>query len=503
MKKLKFDELNLSVNMQKAIADLGFEEATPIQSETIPLFMKGLDITGHAQTGTGKTAAFAIPIIEMLDIYQRDIQAIILCPTRELVIQVTEEFRKLLKYSGNISAVPIYGGQEIERQFRLLKNYPQIIVGTPGRMIDHLQRGTIKTGKVKFVVLDEADEMLDMGFRDDIERILTETPKTRQTVMFSATLPEDIIRLMNNYQKQPEMVDVTWQKLNAPKIEQVYFDIRENLKPEALSRLIDLHNIKLALVFCNTKNQVDNLVQIMKSRGYFAEGLHGDMNQNQREKVMREFRKGNVEILVATDVAGRGIDVNDIEAVFNYDLPRDDEDYVHRIGRTGRAGKTGIAFTFVVGKQIYSLKRIEREFNLKVIRKNIPTLSELDEVKFTNLVTEIKNIIGSGHIGKYINIVEQLLNEDYNSIDVAAALIKLSIDSQNEGLDKTIIDFSEESRKEKKRFERKKDSHGRKFRDKKSSFKKHKAKNKRNKKSKKLFSGNTKKRKNINNFNAK
>jgi ATP-dependent RNA helicase DeaD len=490
MKKLKFDELNLSVNMLRAITDLGFEEATPIQSETIPLFMKGFDITGHAQTGTGKTAAFAIPIIEKLDKTQKEIQAIILCPTRELVIQVTEEFRKLLKYSDNILVVPIYGGQEIERQFRLLKNYPQIIVGTPGRMIDHLQRGTIKTGKVKFVVLDEADEMLDMGFRDDIERILTDTPKTRQTVMFSATMPEDILRLMNNYQKQPEMVDVTWQKLNAPKIEQIYFDIQENLKPEALSRLIDLHNIKLALVFCNTKNQVDNLVQIMKSRGYFAEGLHGDMNQNQREKVMREFRKGNVEILVATDVAGRGIDVNDIEAVFNYDLPRDDEDYVHRIGRTGRAGKTGIAFTFLVGKQIYSLKRIEREFNLKVIRKDIPTLSELDEVKFTNITNEVKQVINNGHIGKYINIVKQLLDEDYNSIDIAAALIKLTIDSQNEGLDKSIIDFTETGRKEEKRYKGKKDSGKRKFRDKKSSFKKKKGKNNRNKKSKSYFSDN-------------
>jgi len=481
MKKLRFDELNLSDDVLRAVSELGFEEATPIQSETIPLLMQGKDVTGHAQTGTGKTAAFAIPIIEMIDESQKNIQAIILCPTRELVIQVSDELRKLAKFKENLSVVSIYGGQDIERQLKLLRKFPQIIVGTPGRTIDHLNRRTLKTQYIRFVILDEADEMLDMGFRDDIERILKDAPDVRQTIMFSATMPEDIMQLMKKYQKNAIIVDVTSQKINAPKIEQVYFDIQESLKPEALSRLIDLHNIKLALVVCNTKNQVDILAQIVKSRGYFAEGLHGDMNQNQREKVMRDFRNGNVEILVATDVAGRGLDVNNIEAVFNYDLPRDDEDYVHRIGRTGRAGKTGISFTFVVGKQIYALKRIERMYNLKISRSNIPTITELDAAKYSLLISEVKDIINNERIGKYVVYIEQLLDENYTSIDIAAALLKLIIDEKNEGIDESISDFSGENKGSKKE-KRNRDGRKSKFNRKGTSFKKEKFKSKRNNK---------------------
>ena len=455
MKKLKFDELNLSDKMLTAVAEMGFEETTPIQSESIPLLLKGYDITGHAQTGTGKTAAFAIPIIEKLDINQKEIQAIILCPTRELVIQVTEEFRRLMKYSEELSVVAIYGGQEIERQFKVLKKNPQIIVGTPGRTMDHIQRGTIKLNKINFVVLDEADEMLDMGFRDDIEFILKETPYSRQTVMFSATMPEDIKKLMHKYQKEPKTIDVTHHKLNAPKIEQVYFDIQEKSKPEALARLIDMHDIKLALVFCNTRYKVDNLVEVLKTRGYFADGLHGDMNQKQREKVMNGFRNGAVEILVATDVAGRGIDVNDVEAVFNYDLPRDDEDYIHRIGRTGRAGKSGIAFTFIVGKEIYSLKRIEKINDLKIIRKEIPTLGELDETRFSAFSKDIKDMIKSGHISKYVNLVEQLMEEDYTALDIAAALLNITMATKNEGFDKSLKFEKESEYDNSDRFEKK------------------------------------------------
>ncbi len=436
MKKLKFEELNLSPLTLKAIVALGFEETTPIQSETIPLLLKGIDITGHAQTGTGKTAAFAIPIIEGIEKDKTEIQALVLCPTRELVIQVTDEFKKLLKFNDDVFVVPVYGGQEIDRQLRALKKFPQIIVGTPGRMMDHIKRTSIKLKKIKYVVLDEADEMLDMGFRDDIEYILKETPESRQTIMFSATMPEQIKKLMSKYQKEPVTVDVTHHKLNAPKIEQIYFDIPEKAKPEALSRLIDLHDIKLALVFCNTKNQVDNLVEILKSRGYFADALHGDLSQGQREKVMNSFRSGSTEILVATDVAGRGIDVNDVEAVFNYDLPRDDEDYIHRIGRTGRAGKSGIAFTFVVGRQLHSLKRIEKLNELKIIRKDIPTLSELDETRLEILSKDVKELVNSGHLSKFITLVEQMMGEDYTSIDIAAALLKMTLDVKNEGFDR-------------------------------------------------------------------
>jgi len=345
MKKLKFDELSLSNEILMAVEDMGFEEASPIQSEAIPFLLEKQDIIGQAQTGTGKTAAFAIPVIEHIDTTDKNIQAVILCPTRELVIQVTEECRKIAKYKENVSVVAIYGGQDIERQFRALKKSPQIVVGTPGRTMDHMRRGSIKFHTVKTIVLDEADEMLDMGFREDIEVILKDMPEDRQTVMFSATMAEDIVSLTKKYQRNPKIINIARKKLDAPKIQQIYYEVQEKAKLELLSRLIDLHNIKLAVVFCNTKRAVDELVDNLKTRGYFADGLHGDMSQNVRDKVMNSFRNKTTEILVATDVAGRGIDVNDVEAVFNYDLPRDDEDYVHRIGRTGRAGKTGMAFS--------------------------------------------------------------------------------------------------------------------------------------------------------------
>ncbi len=490
MRKLKFEELNLSSLILKAISDLGFEESTPIQSESIPLILEGNDVTGHAQTGTGKTAAFAIPIIEKIEKDKKDIQALVLCPTRELVIQVTDEFRKLLKYNDDVFVVPVYGGQEIERQLKALKKSPQIIVGTPGRMMDHINRTSIKLKKIRFIVLDEADEMLDMGFRDDIEFILKETPDTRQTIMFSATMPEPIKKLMQKFQNSPKIVDVTHHKLNAPKIDQFYFDIPEKAKPEALSRLIDLHDIKLALVFCNTKHKVDNLVETLKSRGYFTEGLHGDMSQAQREKVMNSFRNGNTEILVATDVAGRGIDVNDVEAVVNYDLPQDDEDYIHRIGRTGRAGKSGVAFTFVVGRQLQGLKRIEKLNGLKITRREIPTMNELDETRLEIISREIKELISLGHIGKYINLVEQMIGDEYSSVEFAAALLKKAIDNKNEGFDKNQdfrvnTGFNSESDSEKRyksdRRKSKKDNRREKYGNRRSDFKGKKSQGKKNK----------------------
>jgi ATP-dependent RNA helicase DeaD len=438
MNKLKFNELQLSRTLQKAIADIGFEETTPIQSEIIPLMLEGKDVIGQAQTGTGKTVAFAIPIIEKIDINLKEIQAIILCPTRELAIQVTEEFRKLLKYKDETIAISVYGGQDINRQFKALKKGPQILVGTPGRTIDHLNRGSIKFNHVKIAILDEADEMLDMGFQDDIEFILQTVPKTRQTAMFSATMPKEFLALTKKYQKDPKFIDVTLHKLSVPKIDQVYFEIPEKSKPEALARLLDLHNIKLALVFCNTKNQVDILVDLLKNRGYFAEGLHGDLTQTKRDKVMQGFRNGTVEVLVATDVAGRGIDVNDIEAVFNYDLPYDDEDYIHRIGRTGRAGKTGKAFTFVVGREIYNLKRIEKTYNIKVAFSQIPSFDDLEETKLFLYINKIKTTIGEGNLNKFVLYIEKILKEDYTAIDIAAALLKIIIFDEYEKFEKTL-----------------------------------------------------------------
>lgn len=455
MTKLRFDQLNLSQEMLSAVKDMGFEEASPIQEAAIPLLLEDKDVIGQAQTGTGKTAAFAIPLIEKLE-EEKTIQALVLCPTRELVIQVAEEFRKLMKYKENLYAIPVYGGQEIERQLRALKKGAQIIIGTPGRTMDHIRRGSIDLSGLKMVVLDEADEMLDMGFREDIEVILKDTPENRQTIMFSATMENDILQLTKQYQKDAVKVDVTSKKKSVPKIQQLYFEVMNKNKPELLARLIDMHNVKLSLVFCNTKSQVDELVEILKTRGYFADALHGDMNQNQRDKVMRGFRNGTVEILVATDVAGRGIDVNDVEAVFNYDLPRDDEDYVHRIGRTGRAGKSGVAFTFVTGKQIYNLKRIERLNGFQVQRQNVPTIDELENTRINDLSKKIKKIIDSGHISKYVNQVELLMGDDYTSIDVAAVLLKLAIEKDNESFDAS-VDFEEvEVIQEKKPKENKK-----------------------------------------------
>ena len=440
MKKLRFDELPLSGHILSAVEEMGFEEASPIQSETIPVILEGRDVIGQAQTGTGKTAAFAIPVIEQLEPGSRQLQAVVLCPTRELVIQVTEEFRKLMKFMGTTSdssVVAVYGGQEIDRQFRALKKRPLVIVGTPGRLMDHMRRGSISLSSVTMAVLDEADEMLDMGFREDIEFILADTPSDRQTIMFSATMSKDILALMREYQRDPAVLDVTGQKINAPAIEQYYYEIPEKSKPEAVARLVDFYDIKLALVFCNTKNKVDELVEVLKTRGYFAEGLHGDMSQRQREKVMSGFRTGTVEVLVATDVAGRGIDVNNIAAVFNYDLPRDDEDYIHRIGRTGRAGKSGKSFTFVTGREMYSLRRIERTNNIKITRGTIPTIGDLDTTQARNYKDKITNLINEGALARYIHIVEGIMGDEYTSLDIAAALMKLSMDGKSDGYDES------------------------------------------------------------------
>ncbi len=456
MTNVKFSDFNLSSDMLKAIDAMGFEEASPIQTKAIPLIMEGRDIIGQAHTGTGKTAAFGIPSIENLDSDSRELQLLVLCPTRELVVQVTEEFKKLVKYKKKISVVPVYGGQQIDRQFKALEKGAQVIIGTPGRTMDHMRRGTIDVSTLKTVVLDEADEMLDMGFREDIEFILKDSSESRQTVMFSATMDKDILELTKNYQNNPVIVNVVNERVNTPKIQQLYFEVMSKNKPELLTRLLDLHNIKLCLVFCNTKSQVDELVEFLKTRGYFAEGLHGDMSQSHRDKVMKGFRKGSIEILVATDVAGRGIDVNDVEAVFNYDLPRDDEDYVHRIGRTGRAGKTGRAFTFVSGKQVYNLKRIEKSNGIQIQRQNVPSVDDLQSTRIDAYASQIKDTIEAGHISKYVNQVELIMGEDFTSIDIAAALLKIVLEKEIENFDDS-IDFEEIERKDFKNKEKRRD----------------------------------------------
>ncbi|GHU56069.1 RNA helicase [Clostridia bacterium] len=441
---LKFEEMPLSDEIIRAVADMGFEEATPIQAQSIEIIMSGRDVIGQSQTGTGKTAAFGIACIEKIDEDDKHLQAVILCPTRELAIQVCEEIRRILKYKDNIKVLPVYGGQPIDRQISVLRRGVQIIIGTPGRVMDHIERRTLRMDTVKMVILDEADEMLDMGFRDDIETILGKVPDERQIVLFSATMPSEILELTRKYQRQPEYIKVVRKELTVPNIEQVYFDVSERTKLEALCRVIDMYNPELSLIFCNTKKRVDELVEQLQGRGYFAEGLHGDLKQIQRDTVMKKFRNRTLEILVATDVAARGIDVDDIEIVFNYDLPQDAEYYVHRIGRTGRAGRNGKACTFIVGREIYKLRDIISYTKAKVVNQKLPTLSDIEQVKANNFSEEIKKTISEGHLSKYVAMVDNMISEDFSTIDIAAALIKMHLYDENS----TDIDFDKFARKD-------------------------------------------------------
>lgn len=431
---MKFKELNLSDEVQKGIDDLGFEEATPIQAQAIPHIFNGSDIIGQAQTGTGKTCAFGIPAVDMLDLEIENIQVLVLCPTRELAIQSSEELKSVSKYKSGIRILPVYGGQPIDRQIRALKNHPQIIIGTPGRVMDHMRRRTLKLANLKMIILDEADEMLNMGFREDIDTILKEVPEERQTILFSATMPKEILDLTKKYQKNPVYVRISHKALTVPSIEQFYLMVSGASKLEMLSRIIDANDIKLSLVFCNTKKRVDELASDLQSRGYAAEALHGDMRQDQRDKVMAKFRGGQIDILIATDVAARGIDVDDVEAVFNYDLPSDDEYYVHRIGRTGRAGKAGKAYSFVVGREINKLKDIQRFTKAVITPMKPPTIMDVEENKMNKLMATIKQSIAEGKLAKYSAYIERTVeemnsvNEEDNYVsplDFAAAMLKM------------------------------------------------------------------------------
>ncbi|MCR5153291.1 MAG: DEAD/DEAH box helicase [Lachnospiraceae bacterium] len=425
---MRFDETTIEPSILRAVKEMGFEEMTPIQAEAIPLVMTGSDIIGQAQTGTGKTAAFGIPLLSMVDPKDHALQALILCPTRELAIQVAEELRNIAKFMHGVKILPVYGGQDISKQIRSLKGGVQVVIGTPGRVMDHMRRHTLKPETVKMICLDEADEMLDMGFREDIETILKELPESRQTLLFSATMPGPIMDLAKKYQKNAKVVKVVKKELTVPKIEQYYYEVRPQTKLEVLCRLLDMHDPKLSLVFCNTKRQVDELVSALQLRGYFADSLHGDLKQEQRDRVMNSFRNGKTEILVATDVAARGIDVDDVEAVFNYDVPQDDEYYVHRIGRTGRAGREGKAFTLVVGKEIYKLKDIMRYCKTKIHLQPIPSFNDVTAIKTEKLMDEIGSSIEEGGLDEYIRLIEKRLDdEEYTAIEVAAAFLKMKM----------------------------------------------------------------------------
>lgn len=435
METIRFDELQLDERILRAVTDMGFEAMSPIQAQAIPVQMEGRDVIGQAQTGTGKTAAFGIPLLQKIDRDSKRLQAIALCPTRELAIQVAEEIRRLAKYMHGIKVLPIYGGQDIVRQIRGLKDGVQIVIGTPGRVMDHMRRKTIKFDQVHTVILDEADEMLNMGFLEDMETILGQLPDERQTVMFSATMPMAIQEIARKFQNNPVNVKVVKKELTVPKVTQYYYEVKPKTKVEVMCRLLDMYAPKLSVAFCNTKKQVDELVQELQGRGYFAEGLHGDLKQEQRDRVMNSFRNGTTEILVATDVAARGIDVDDVGAVFNYDIPQDDEYYVHRIGRTGRAGKEGIAFSFVVGKEVYKLRDIQRYCKTKIIPQAIPSLDDITAIKAEKIMEQVKELLAGTDLTGMIHIVEQkLVEEDYTSLDVAAALLKLAMGEENEDI---------------------------------------------------------------------
>ena len=435
METVKFEELGLSPQIMRAIKEMGFEEATPIQSQAIPVVMSGADVIGQAQTGTGKTASFGIPLLMKVDPGNKKTQAIVLSPTRELAIQSAEEIRKLSKYMHGVKVLPVYGGQDISRQIKALKGGATIIIGTPGRVMDHLRRKTIRFDYVDTIVLDEADEMLNMGFREDIETVLEYIPNDeRQTILFSATMPKAILDITQNYQKpDAKMIKVVKKELTVPQIEQYYLDVKRKDKVEVLTRLLDYYEPKLSLVFCNTKRQVDELSDVLKGRGYFAEGLHGDMNQAQRDRVMKSFRNGKTDILIATDVAARGIDVDDVEAVFNYDIPQDDEYYVHRIGRTGRAGRTGRSFTFVRGKEVYKLKDIMRYCKTKIYAMPIPSLNDVNQIKIEKIIDQIDTIIEEEDLAAMINTIERHINEsDFTAMDIAAAFLKMYMGEQQQ-----------------------------------------------------------------------
>lgn len=423
--KKQFGNLELSKKVVNAISDMGFEEPSPIQTEAIPLLLQGFDVIGQAQTGTGKTAAFGIPIIENLGPRSRDAQALILTPTRELAIQVAEEITKIGKYTG-ARTLAIYGGQSIDRQILALKRGVQVVVGTPGRILDHLRRKTLRLSSLRFMVLDEADEMLDMGFIEDIESILQETPESKQTLLFSATMLDEIQRLARRYLREPRILSVSRDELTVPQIEQVFYEVKEHNKLDGLCRVMDTSNINLAIIFCRTKRGVDELVAGLEARGYEAEGLHGDLTQAQRNKVMRKFREGQVEILVATDVAARGLDIENVSHVINYDIPQDPESYVHRIGRTGRAGKAGIAMSFVVPREYRQLRLIEKTVNTRIKRLLLPTFEDVFERQKEVIIEKLVRTIQNGKLSHYRSIIEQMV--DYETMDVAAAALKVAFD---------------------------------------------------------------------------
>ncbi len=429
MENLKFNDLKLNNDILKSIEDMGFEEPSKVQQEVIPVILEGSDVIGQAQTGTGKTLAFGAPIISNIDKSSNKIHGIILTPTRELAIQVNDELVRIGKYS-NIKMLPVYGGQSIDRQIKAIKKNPDFIVGTPGRVLDLIRRRVLDLRYIDFLVLDEADEMLNMGFVEDIEQIIQSSNEERQTLLFSATMPPAIKKIAKKYMKQDtKHISIVKNEMTVSTVEQFYYEVRHNERFESLCRILDVDEPSSSIIFCKTKRGVDELVESMQSRGYNVEGMHGDMNQNQRLNTLRKFKEENIDFLVATDVAARGIDVENVSHVINYDLPQDTESYVHRIGRTGRANKKGVAYTLVTPREYKALKQIESTTKSRIKRKPIPSIDDIFNAKYDNIIKRVVETLESQEYTRFVPIVTEL-DEEYNLVDVGAALMHMIYDKE-------------------------------------------------------------------------
>lgn len=433
-KTVLFEDLDISKEIKRALADMEFVEATPVQSQSIPAMLDGNDIVAQAPTGTGKTCSFGIPIIEDTDTTQRAVGSLILCPTRELVVQTANELLRLTKYKKAIRIVAVYGGQSIDRQILALKKKPQIIVATPGRLMDHMRRHTIRLEELKHLVLDEADEMLDMGFRDDIDEILKAIPEERQTVLFSATMSREILAITKKYLTDPVKIQITKSEITVKSVQQYYLEASQDRKTDVLARLIDVNDFKLSMVFCNTKRKVDELAHELTARGYNALGLHGDMKQSQRDRVMQAFKNGRVEILIATDVAARGIDIKDVDVVFNYDLPEDLEYYVHRIGRTGRANREGVSYSLVSRREMYRLNEIMRYTKAKIQFTTVPNVTEITNVRIKQTMAGIMDTLAHSNLKPFTDAIQHFIEDsdaDFTILDVAAAFLSREVGTED------------------------------------------------------------------------
>ena len=424
-----FEELGLSEATLKALKRKGYEEPTSIQVKTIPAILAGSkDIVGQAQTGTGKTAAFGLPIIERLQEKVKHVQALVLTPTRELAIQVAEEINSL-KGNRKLSIVPIYGGQSIDQQLRYLRKGVDVVVGTPGRIIDHINRRSLSLDAISYLVLDEADEMLNMGFIDEVKKILERTNPDKRTMLFSATMPKEIMRIARKYMGDYDVFEVQKGQLTVSSTDQIYFEVAESDKFEALCRIIDMEEEFYGLVFCRTKNDVDTVANRLIERGYDADGLHGDLSQSQREKILQKFRRRLVNVLVATDVAARGIDVHDLTHVINFALPQDPESYVHRIGRTGRAGKEGTAITFITPSEYRKLQHIKKSAQTNIRKASLPKVREVIDAKKIRIKSDLAEIIKSHLREEYLNMSRELL-EKHPADEVVSALLQYSFEEE-------------------------------------------------------------------------